>query len=160
VVAQVPTAGLKVVTPSRLRKMEAGVVLEIGGKPVAVMFDLVHSRQRFRAASKEGKGTLIGEVAKPAAGPHGNMGLARQITAAASLARAQFTDDPGAALLAAMVRGSQDSAVRPALPTLYDNRPARPPAPHGRRAASHRLTQERTGATTASPPPAGPRAWP
>jgi len=43
--------------------------------------------------------------------------------AGASLARTRFTDDPGAASLAAMVKPSQSSAVRPALPTLYDIAP-------------------------------------
>ena len=78
---RVPTAGLEIVTPRRLRKLEVGVVLEIGGKPVAVMFDLVHARQQFRAASQQGKGALIGEVARPVANSRGNMALARQITA-------------------------------------------------------------------------------
>jgi hypothetical protein len=63
------TAGLKIVTPRRLRKMEAGVVLELGGKPVAVMFDLVYGRQQS------------GATAKPAATSRGNMALAGQITA-------------------------------------------------------------------------------
>jgi hypothetical protein len=53
----------------------------IGGKPVAVMFDLVYARQQFRAASQQGKGALIGQVAKPAANTRGNLGLAHQITA-------------------------------------------------------------------------------
>jgi hypothetical protein len=80
-VVRVPTAGLKIVTPRRVRKLQAGVVLQIGGKPVAVMFDLVYARQQFRAARKEGRGALIGQVAKPAASTRGNLGLARQITA-------------------------------------------------------------------------------
>jgi hypothetical protein len=80
-VVRVPTAGLKIVTPRRVRKLEAGVVLQIGGRPVAVMFDLVYARQQFRAASKEGKGALIGQVARPAANTRGNLDLARQITA-------------------------------------------------------------------------------
>jgi ABC-type nitrate/sulfonate/bicarbonate transport system substrate-binding protein len=41
----------------------------------------------------------------------------------AAFARNRFTDDPGAASLAAMVRDGQDSAARPALPTLYDIAP-------------------------------------
>jgi hypothetical protein len=88
-VVRVPTAGLEIVTPRRLRKLEAGVVLQIGGKPVAVMFDLVSGRQQLRAAGQAGKGALIGQVTKAAANTRGNLGLARQITA-------QFT----AALLA------------------------------------------------------------
>ena len=63
------TAGLKIVTPRRLRKMEAGVVLELGGKPVALMFDLVYSRQQPQA------------TAKAAATTRGNLALAGQITA-------------------------------------------------------------------------------
>jgi ABC-type nitrate/sulfonate/bicarbonate transport system substrate-binding protein len=50
----------------------------------------------------------------------------QQLTASAagtSLARTRFTDDPGAASLAAMVPASLSSAVRPALPTLYDVAP-------------------------------------
>ena len=43
--------------------------------------------------------------------------------AGTSLARTRFTDDPDAASLAAMVGDSQSSAVRPALPTLYDIAP-------------------------------------
>jgi NitT/TauT family transport system substrate-binding protein len=49
-----------------------------------------------------------------------------QLTASAagtSLARTRFTDDPGAASLAAMVPANLSSAVRPALPTLYDVAP-------------------------------------
>ena len=80
-VVRVPTAGLKIVTPRRLRNIDAGVVLQIDGKQVAVMFDLVYARQQFRAASEQGKGALIGQVAKPAANARGNLGLARQITA-------------------------------------------------------------------------------
>ena len=80
-VVRVPAAGLEIVTPRRLRKLEVGVVLQIGGKPVAVMFDLVHARQQFRAASEQGKSALIGQVARPGANSRGNMALARQITA-------------------------------------------------------------------------------
>jgi len=43
--------------------------------------------------------------------------------AGAALARTRFTDDPGAASLAAMVGGSQSSGARPALTTLYDIAP-------------------------------------
>jgi NitT/TauT family transport system substrate-binding protein len=43
--------------------------------------------------------------------------------AGTSLAQIRFTDDPGAASLAAMIQSSQDSAARPALPTLYDIAP-------------------------------------
>lgn len=78
---RVPTAGLKIVTPRRVRKLEAGVVLQIGGRPVAVMFDLVYARQQSRAAGEEGKRAQIGQVARPAANVRGNLSLARQITA-------------------------------------------------------------------------------
>ncbi|MBC3839368.1 hypothetical protein GXW82_01535 [Streptacidiphilus sp. 4-A2] len=78
---RVPTAGLRIVTPRRLKKLEAGVVLSLGGKPVAVMFDMVHARQEFRAASQQGKRDLIRQVAKPVSNSRGNLGLARQITA-------------------------------------------------------------------------------
>ena len=50
----------------------------------------------------------------------------RQLTASAagtSLARTRFTDDPGAASLAATVPASLSPVVRPALPTLYDVAP-------------------------------------
>jgi ABC-type nitrate/sulfonate/bicarbonate transport system substrate-binding protein len=50
----------------------------------------------------------------------------QRLTASAvgtSLARVRFTDDPAAASLAAMVRGTQSSAARAALPTLYDIAP-------------------------------------
>lgn len=80
-VVRVPTAGLKIITPLRVQKLKAGVVLQISGKPVAVMFDLVYARQQFRAASQQGKGSLIGQVAKPAANTQGNLELARRITA-------------------------------------------------------------------------------
>jgi NMT1-like family protein len=43
--------------------------------------------------------------------------------ASMSLARTRFTDDPGAASLAAMVPASMSSSVRPALPTLFDVAP-------------------------------------
>lgn len=80
-VVKVSTHGLKIITPRRVQKLEAGVILQISGKPVAVMFDLVHTRQQFRAASQQGKGPLVGQVAKPAANTRGNLNLARQITA-------------------------------------------------------------------------------
>ena len=80
--ARVPTAGLRIVTPRRLRKMECGVVVELDGKPVAVMFDLIHSRQQFRAAQQRGgDGAVIRQMAKPAANTRGNMTAARPITA-------------------------------------------------------------------------------
>ena len=80
--ARVPTAGLRIVTPRRLRKMECGVVVELDGKPVAVMFDLIHSRQQFRAAQQRGgDGAVIRQMAKPAANTRGNMALAAAITA-------------------------------------------------------------------------------
>jgi len=50
----------------------------------------------------------------------------QRLTASAagmSLAQTRFTDDPVAASLAAMARGSQSPAVRAALPTLYDIAP-------------------------------------
>jgi hypothetical protein len=78
---RVPTAGLRIVTPRRLRRIEAGVVLQIGAKPVAVMFDQVYARQQLRAAAQRGKGAVIGQIARPVAGTRGNLALARQITA-------------------------------------------------------------------------------
>ena len=80
--ARVATAGLRIVTPRRLRRMEVGVVLELSGQPVAVMFDLVHSRRQFRAASQRGgDNAVIRQMAKPVANTRGNMALAGPITA-------------------------------------------------------------------------------
>ncbi|WP_106586965.1 hypothetical protein [Murinocardiopsis flavida] len=78
---RVPTAGLEIITPGRVRRLEAGVVLRIAGKPVAVMFDQVYARQRLGAAKEQGAGAFVGQAAQPAANVRGNMGLARSITA-------------------------------------------------------------------------------
>ncbi|OLT33643.1 hypothetical protein BJF79_34295 [Actinomadura sp. CNU-125] len=80
-VVQVPIRGLEIVTPRRVRKLEAGVVLQVGGEPVAVMFDQVHARQRLRDANQQGMGAVGGHLAKPVANTKGNMALAREITA-------------------------------------------------------------------------------
>ena len=60
--------------------MEVGVILEVGGKPVAVMFDLVHSRQRVRAGARRERGLDRGSR-QAHRRTRANMGLARQITA-------------------------------------------------------------------------------
>jgi ABC-type nitrate/sulfonate/bicarbonate transport system substrate-binding protein len=95
-----------VVTRAFLSAHSAGVLALVKGQVQAndlINHDLLESAAAYTAESA----ALTGQSLTAS-------------SAAASLARIRFTDDPSAASLAAMVPSSLSSVVRPALPTLYD----------------------------------------
>jgi hypothetical protein len=51
-VAQVPVAGVEIVTPPTLRKVGTGVIIKVDGKLLAVEFDVVYRRQQAHAGRR------------------------------------------------------------------------------------------------------------
>jgi hypothetical protein len=63
-IARVPVSGLEICTPALMRKIGTGTAVRIEGAMVGVTFDMVHARQKARAARPEGGPAFAARLAR------------------------------------------------------------------------------------------------